>query len=39
MSLPEWLLLVSALLALAVLAARTRLPVAVVLAAVGFVAA
>lgn len=39
MSQPEWLLLVSALLAVAVLAARRRLPVAVVLDAVGFVAA
>ncbi len=42
MSLPEWLLLVSALLALAVLlavlAGRVRLPVTVVLAVVGFVA-
>ncbi len=43
MSLPEWLLLVSSLLALAVLravlAGRVRLPVAVVLAVVGFLAA
>ncbi len=43
MSLPQWLLLVSALLALAVLlavlAGRVRLPVTVVLAVVGFLAA
>jgi CPA1 family monovalent cation:H+ antiporter len=43
MSLPEWLLLVSGLLALAVLlavlAGRVRLPVTVVLAVVGFLAA
>ncbi len=43
MGLPEWLLLVSALLALAVLlavlAGRARLPVTVMLAIIGFLAA